>query len=290
MTLDILALVLASAAIHATWNLWAKQMAAARQVPLLWLMVAISSVLYAAPAVWVMRASGWRPDPRDLVFLLGSGVIHVAYFFLLLGGYRRADLSVVYPVARGSGPLLASVSALVLFAERATPWTVAGLVLVATGILTLTGRPAGGDGRRLGAGLRWGLATGALIAVYTLWDGWAVKREGIPPLVFYWGGEVVRVIVLLPFVAADPASLVATWRSNPARIFGVAALSPLGYILILLAMRSGAVSHVAPAREVSILIGAFLGGAVLGEGQRRRRLAAAAAFVAGIAALALGKS
>ena len=77
------------------------------------------------------------------------------------------------------------------------------------------------------------------------------------------------------------------WRDHRARVIGIAALSPLSYILILLALRTGAVSHIAPAREIAILIGAWLGGHVLGEGERTRRLVAAAAFAVGVIALAL---
>jgi uncharacterized membrane protein len=86
------------------------------------------------------------------------------------------------------------------------------------------------------------------------------------------------------------AGVAALWRRHRARglgIAGIAALSPLSYLLILLALRTGPVSHIAPAHEVSILLGAWLGGHVLGEGERRRRLAAAAAFAAGVVALAL---
>jgi uncharacterized membrane protein len=114
-----------------------------------------------------------------------------------------------------------------------------------------------------------------------------VKRAGIPPLVFYWAGEVVRVIVLSPAVLGARREMAELWRAQRWRVLGIALLSPLSYILILLALRRGDVGHVAPAREVSILIGAWLGGRVLGEGDRRRRLVAAAAFAAGVVALAL---
>jgi uncharacterized membrane protein len=81
--------------------------------------------------------------------------------------------------------------------------------------------------------------------------------------------------------------MAALWRAQRWRVLGIALLSPLSYILILLALRQGDVGHIAPAREVSILIGAYLGGRVLGEGDRRRRLVAAAAFAAGVIALAV---
>jgi hypothetical protein len=130
------------------------------------------------------------------------------------------------------------------------------------------------------------MLTGLLIGVYTLWDGWAVKRVGLPPLLYYWAGEVLRAPLFAPLAWADRQGIARTWREHRARVIGIGALSPLSYILMLLALRGGAVSHVAPAREVSILFGAWLGGRVLVEGDRGWRRVAALAFVAGVVALA----
>ena len=289
MSLSVLGLVLASAVVHATWNLWIKQLGpGVRQAPLLWLLTAISSAGYA-PFAWATIAStGWRADATSLGLIAGSGVIHVGYFFLLLRGYRVGDLSLVYPLARGTGPLLAAAGAVALFAERPTALSVTGALLVVAGVLVLTHRGAADARASIASGVRYGLATGIAIAVYTLWDGWAVKRAGIPPLVFYWAGEVVRVVVLTPFVFGARREIADLWRQQRRRVLGIALLSPLSYILILLALRLGDVGHIAPAREVSILFAAWLGGHVLGEGDRRRRLVAAAAFAAGVAALAFG--
>ncbi len=289
MSPDVLLLVLASAVVHATWNLWTKQLGAGvRSAPLLWLLTAISSLAYAPFALGVYAAGDWRPDAGPLVLIAGSGLIHVGYFVLLLRGYRAGDLSLVYPLARGTGPLLAAAGAVALLGERPTPLSVAGALLIALGVLVVAGRPLVAGARSAGPGVFYGLATGVMIAVYTLWDGWSVKRAGNPPLVFYWAGEVVRVVALTPFVLGARGALAELWRAHRLRLLGIALLSPLSYILILLALRHGEVGHIAPAREVSILIGAWLGGRVLGEGDRRRRLAAAAAFAAGVAALALG--
>lgn len=288
MTLVALALVLASATIHATWNLWAKQFhPGTRSAPLLWLLTATSSVVYGPVALWMLRHGAWYPTPQAIFLTAVSGAIHIVYFALLLRGYRVGDLSVVYPVARGTGPMLAFAGALVVFGERATPLAVAGALLVATGVLVLTWRSGAADARKLSPGLRYGLATGVLIACYTLWDGWSVKAGAVPPLLFYWGGEVTRVLLLSPSALRERASVATIWREQRLRVLGIALLSPLSYVLVLLAMRTGAVSHIAPAREISILLGAYLGTRVLGEGEKRRRTGAAAAFAAGVVALAL---
>ena len=288
MTPAVLVLVLGSAVIHASWNLWIKQLGpGVRSAPLLWLLTLISAVVYA-PFAWAsIAATGWRPDATALVLVLGSGFIHVGYFVLLLRGYRAADLSLVYPIARGTGPLLAAAGAVLLLGEQPTALSVTGTLLIASGVLVIAGRPTGLTPRALGPGVLYGLATGVSIAVYTLWDGWSVKRALIPPLVFYWAGEVMRVLVLTPVALGARREMGELFRAQRWRVLGIALLSPLSYILILFALRTGDVGHIAPAREVSILIGAWLGGRVLGEGDRTRRLVAAAAFAAGVIALAL---
>ena len=273
--------------VHATWNLWIKQLGpTVRSAPLLWLLTALSALAYAPFAWGVVAATGWRPDGAALVLIVGSGVIHIGYFVLLLRGYRAADLSLVYPLARGIGPLLAAVGAVFLLGERPTVLSVSGALLIAIGVLVIAGRPLSLRAGALAPGVFYGLATGCMIAVYTLWDGWSVKRALIPPLVFYWAGEVVRVIVLTPLALGARADMAGLWRAQRWRVLGIALLSPLGYILILLALQLGDVSHIAPAREVSILFGAWFGGHFLGEGDKRRRLVAAAAFAAGVAAFA----
>ncbi|MGH7741913.1 MAG: EamA family transporter [Candidatus Eiseniibacteriota bacterium] len=287
MTPFTLALVLASAAIHASWNLWTKQIGpGARSTSLIWMLTAFSSVLYAPFALWTLAHGSWHMGAAALPWMLGSGVIHVGYFLLLIAGYRASDLSLVYPLARGSGPLLAATGAVLLLGEPVTPLLIAGGLLIALGVLTLSWGPRPGQPGALAAGVRFGLGVGVTIAIYTLWDGWSVQRVGVPPLVFYWFSEVTRTLLLAPAAWADRAGVARLWRENRARIAGIATLSPLSYILILIAMRHGAVSHIAPAREMSILIGTWLGGRVLGEGGRQRRLIAAGAFAAGVIALA----
>lgn len=291
MNLATLSLVLASAVIHATWNLWAKQVGhAARPVVFVWMLTTISSLLYAPVAIWMLTHGAWRPTTEVYLWVLGSGAIHIVYFFLLMRGYRVGDLSFVYPVARGTGPLLAAVAAIAVLGERPTALSASGALLIAVGVLILTWRPDAAAQAKLAPGLRYGLLTGVLIACYTLFDTWGVKRVGVPPLIFYWGGEVARVLLTTPMVVREGAGIARLWREQRWRVIGIAALSPLSYILILIALRTGQVGHIAPARELSILIGAYLGGRVLGETEHHRRRVAATAFALGVIALALARS
>ena len=282
-----LVLVLTSAAIHACWNLWTKQVGGvASRGALMWLLTALSAAIYAPLAVFLALHRGWLPGAQAGVLIGGSSVLHAVYFLLLVGAYRDADLSLVYPIARGSGQLLAAIGGVLLFAERATPLTAAGVLLVVAGVWLLGARGPRRPDARVAGGIVGGLSIGWLIGVYTLWDGWAVKRAGVPPVVFYWAGELLRTLLFTPAALADRAGVAALWRTQRPRVLAIAALSPLAYILILIAMRTGPISHIAPARELSVLLGAWLGGRVLGEGERARRLVAAGALAAGVVALA----
>jgi len=288
VTLATLALVLASAALHSIWNLWAKQIRdATRSVPLMWLLTSLSALSYAPLALFLAWRTGFTLTPAIAGWMAASALIHVGYFLLLLRGYRTSDLSVVYPVARGTGPLLAATGAVLILGERLTWAAGAGIVLVAAGILVLTLRPDFLHAPRLRAGVTYGLLTGVTIAAYTLWDGSAVGRLHLNPIVYYWGGELVRVVVFSPPALAHRDGVRDLWKHHRARVLGIALLSPLSYMLMLIALRTAQVSRVAPVRELSILFGTWLGARVLGEGDRTRRLIAAGAFAAGVVMLAL---
>ena len=134
----------------------------------------------------------------------------------------------------------------------------------------------------------YALITGLFIAAYTLWDKQAVSRFAIMPMVLDWGANLGRAILLTPFALRYSEEAVIEWRVHKWEAVAVAILIPLSYILVLTAMSFTPVSYVAPAREISILIGTALGARLLAEGDARRRLAAASAMVLGIVGLAIG--
>jgi len=290
MSAGAFALVLAAACIHAAWNFMLKR-AQADAVAMSWLAASVGTVAYAPAALGLYggelpglsAAAGWA--------VLVSGVVHVAYFIVLQRGYRVADLSVVYPVARGVGPLMSSIVAIAVLGESASALSVAGLALVVAGTFTIAGGVSvlRGWSPRTGAGLGWGALTGVLIAGYTVNDGNAVRALGVSPLLFYWMSDASRALLLAPWAAARRPqvreTLARAWRP----MLGVALLSPAGYVMVLIAMTMAPISHVAPAREVSMLIAAFLGAKLLAEGELRRRLAGAALIASGVACLALAK-
>ncbi len=104
---------------------------------------------------------------------------------------------------------------------------------------------------------------------------------------YYWGAELFRALLLTPAALRKPEAVGAAWRSSRGAVIGIGLLSPLAYLLVLRALQLAPVSLVAPAREVSIVLGAALGARLLGEPAGARRVAAAAAVVVGIALLAL---
>ena len=209
-------------------------------------------------------------------FVAGSGLLHVGYYASLQRAYATGDLSVVYPLARGSGPVLSVAAAILILGERPSALGLAGGALIIVAVLTLV---AGGS--RAGTGQA--LATGAFIAAYTVWDAHAVGPLHQPPVVYFWGAEAIRAVIGAP-LARGAATV---WQANRRAVLGVGTLSPLAYVLVLFALTRAPVSLVAPVRESSVVLGALLGVRVLGEGHLGRRIAAASAIAAGIAALAL---
>jgi drug/metabolite transporter (DMT)-like permease len=281
-----LALILAAAFIHASWNYFLKRSGGG--TVFVWLFATLSALIYAPLAALVI---GWqRPDFGSVHYglMFASAALHTAYYLLLDRGYRSGDLSVVYPLARGTGPLITIVCAVLLLQERPTPIAVTGALLIGGGAVALTGDPRklrqSGNLHAVG----FALLTGCMIASYTLVDKVAVAAWLIPPLVQDWAANLGRVLLMTPLALRLRSDIGPTWRRAKKEIVAVALLCPLSYILVLTAMVFTPVSYVAPAREVSILVAAFMGTQLLAERDAARRLAAAAAMVAGIVCLALG--
>jgi len=292
MPLSALALVIAAALLHALWNIVAKKAGGNHHFALL--SVLFTVVLWAPVALAfgaVSEAQRWGTG--EWLVLAASALLHVLYFTVLLTGYRKADLTVVYPVARGSGPLLASLGALVVLGEPLTLLGGVGVLAVCGGVFLIAGGPrivragAGAPGHAQAlAGVRWGAATGLLIAAYTVVDGYAVKVLLIGPVLVDYVGNVLRVPLLLPGALRDPAGFRAACRGQWRHAAVIAVMGPLAYVLVLYAVQLAPLSHVAPAREVSMLFAALIGGRLLGEGDRGWRIVGACCIGAGVIALA----
>ena len=283
MPLTALLAVLLAACTHASWNLVAKK--ATRSTHFVWLYSMASLLLWAAPVIWVLMHTSFHPDARIWLALFATALLHLAYSLALQAGYRAGDLSLVYPIARGTGPLLSFAGAAWLLGERPGWRAILGVLMVVGGILLVAdlGRTRQHSPR---AGILWGLLTGACIAGYTLNDGWAVKYLFLSPILVDYCSNFFRALVLAPRALANPALLRREIREfgRPALIVGV--LGPLGYILVLWAMTVAPISHVAPARELATLVGTYFGSRLLQEHAGWSRITGALCIVVGVICLA----
>jgi drug/metabolite transporter (DMT)-like permease len=248
-----------------------------------------SLVVWTGPAIWVLVHTRWHPGPQPWLALVATALLHLAYSLALQSGYRAGDLSLVYPIARGTGPLLSFGGAAWLLGERPGWIPLLGVLLVVSGIALVA--DLWRSRRHLPrAGILWGLLTGACIASYTLNDGWAVKYLAISPILVDYTGNLFRAAVL-----ARPALTNYAQMRQEIREFGRAALlvgtlGPLGYILVLWAMTMAPISHVAPARELATLVGTYFGSRLLKEHMGWSRIAGALCIVLGVICLAAGDS
>lgn len=286
MTAFALTLVLLSAITHATWNLIAKRASGGPMFNFLfdWLSVLVCLPLAIAQVVIQPSPVG----PTEMLFVVGSGVLHLAYFLLLGQGYRVGDLSLVYPLARGLGPMLSTAAAVLFLGEHPSGLALGGAALIGVGVFVLAGDPRRLHGSQAGRSVVFAALTGVLIAGYTLWDKQAVSAVHMPPILYFYLFTTVRAMLLVPMAAVRWNSVKEEWRLHRRHALGIAVLSPISYILVLYALAISPVSYVAPAREIGILLGAVMGARWLAESDVQRRMAGAVAMVAGVVALAVG--
>jgi drug/metabolite transporter (DMT)-like permease len=288
MTLAALALILVAAVLHATWNYCAKR--ASGGLPFVFVVNLIIGACYV-PVLAVYFFWKHPVMPAGVVpWILGSGVLKASYALFLQRGYRTGDFSLIYPLARGTGPLLSTLAAIALLGERPS-WLalMGGLVIIAAIFFLTDGTKLFHESRaHLRTAINYGVLSGVFIAAYTLWDRRGVASLGVPPILYDAGTAFTLLALITPFALRRRAEVAREWRENRLWAFGVALLSPVAYVLVLTALSFTPVSYVAPAREVSIVIGAFIGARMLKEADGRRRVWAAAAMAAGVIALALG--
>jgi drug/metabolite transporter (DMT)-like permease len=278
--------VLLAAAAHATWNISAKRAAGARHM--VWLYSVGSALLYLPIILWICIQERPHFEPRHYVALAATSVLHLGYSLSLQAGYRSSDLSLVYPIARGFGPLLSFIGAVLLLGEQATALSGLGLVLIVAGILLVAGLTREPH-RAPRKGIFFGLLTGVFIASYTLNDGWAVKVLAISPFIVDFTGNVVRIVVLSPFAWRDRAEVRREARVYAGPVAIVSVLGPIGYILVLFAMRIAPISHIAPARELATLAGAYMGSKLLSERTTPERIIGAVCIVVGVVSLSFAQ-
>lgn len=289
MTAVSLILVLLAAVAHASWNLLLKR--ADDPEVFAWCLLVVATVLLAPLGVVLLFYNS--VDVTGLWFILATIALHVLYFNLLARGYVQGDLSLVYPVARGMGPMLVPVLAVVFLNEKIEPLAIGGIAAIIGGMYTISWW---GNFHQLlrnpllflkSAGMRYAVLTGLTIAVYSI-----VDKEGVghvQPLLYMYFLTIGTAAMLAPYVLFHKGvkSVRTEWRANAVPITIAGLFTFAAYGLVLTAFSLSRVSYVAPAREVGIVIGVMLGVFLLKEPFGRGRLLGSGFVVAGLALIAL---
>ena len=277
---QIAGLVLLGAVGHAIWNALVKS--SSDRLLTQSLVIGTGAVM-AIPAIFLTNF----PAPASWPYLILSVLIHNLYFFCLLRAYHWGDLSQVYPIARGSAPMLVALFSALFVGERLGPIAVVGVALVSAGILSLavSRQMFRRDALRP---VLFAIGTGITISCYTLCDGLGVRLSG----------DRLGFIAWLLFLSPLPLVVTTVIRRGPklrgllrihwAHGVGAGVVATLGYGVAIWALSLGAMAHVSSLRETSVIMGALIGAFVLGEPFGLRRIAAAAAVAGGVVLLSVG--
>jgi uncharacterized membrane protein len=286
----VIALVLVSAGLHVAWNVRLKSAGDPLRAATVGLLAASVGIVPAGIAAWWL--SGRPALPVEGVALaLASGVIEAVYFVLLSAAYRRGDLSVVYPIARGTAPLLAVAVGVGLLGEQLGVAGSIGVAFLLIGFLILQRPWQAVRGRGLDPSVAFALATGVSIATYT-----AIDRVGtrlIDPVTYaaiLWVTGALLLVLWIRFVAGGGVFAGGREQIRYAAIGGWLTLG--AYLLILWALSIAPLSGVAPLRESAAVFAAAWGSVRLGEavdrGDTVRRVGASVLIVVGAVLLAIG--
>lgn len=326
MTPTVLGLVLVASVAHALWNIAAKSVSGKGYAFVL-AYHGLSAILLAPVAIWLLVSGAHELSPSLLGAAALSAIFHIAYSVSLQSGYDHAPLGVVYPTARGVGPIITIIIAVLFLGERPSAPETIGAFIVLAGIAVVTVRPRGaafgasrgshggshvtsshGVGRvtsshggsrvtsshGVGRGLAWGGLIGTFIASYTLWDDFSVNHITDSPLLYFAVSEACVAtimglgIVTIPGGAGRRADFMSIVAEHKSALVTVAILSPVAYLLVLFAMQQAPVSLVAPVRETSIIVGTLLAWWFFGEKNIGMKLTGAVVVVAGIGLISLG--
>ena len=291
MDLFVIALVLVSAGLHVAWNVRLKTAGDPLKAATVGLLAASVGIVPAGIAAWWLSGSPDLP-PEGIALGVVSGIIEAGYFVLLSAAYRRGDLSVVYPIARGTAPLLAVAIGVGLFGERLGLAGSLGVVGLLVGFLLLQQpwRALRGHGA-FDPSIAFALATGVTIATYTAIDRVGTRLiDPLPYAAILWVTGALLLVLWIRVVGGGDLLAGGRAQLRSAAIGGWLTLA--AYLLILWALSVAPLSGVAPLRESAAVFAAAWGSVRLGEaadsGDTVRRVGASALIVAGAVLLALG--
>ena len=274
MTLVLFCVVLVAAALHALWNFAAKKVAG--DLSTMWLGVCVASVL-SWPCAFLMYDAG-TPAPTLLGYVFATGVLHAWYFALLGKAYETGEISVVYPVARGTGVAGTALVAW-LWLHDTISWSgLMGITAICTGT-ALVGYSVRGQREHVLAYMH-AVLVGAIITGYSIVDKQAMGA--VHPVVYISGMFTLTAILLAPYVLHYKRAACVYAMRHLQRYIGLIGIGAIGtYLIILFAFRSGPVSYIVAVREFAVVVGSLLGFWLLKERLTPRK-------VLGIMAITLG--
>ena len=289
MTALALVFVLASALAHSTWNFLLKR-SGDKQV-FMWLILVTASIVFVPLGVvlFLLHPFGYP----GWVFVLVTIALHMLYFVLLGKGYTHGDLSLVYPIARGMGPMLVPILAVVILSESIGGLAIGGIVAIIIGIYTISWW---GNFAKLfkdpleiirNSGTRYAILTGLTIASYAIIDKRGVDH--VQPFLYMYFMTLGSALGLAPYILGrrSIAQIRTELRANTGPILISGLLTFLAYGMVLTAFSLSRVSYVAPAREAGIAVGVLLGVVILKDPFGRGRLLGSGFIVSGLALIAL---
>ncbi|MFW6195045.1 MAG: EamA family transporter, partial [Chloroflexota bacterium] len=267
MTTAAVLLVVMSAFAHALWNFLAKR--AERPEVFTWWMAAAANVILLPLAVYLLITE--TPQPDGWLFLAATWVLHLVYFLTLSRAYRDGDLSLVYPVARGTGLVMIPIAGVAVLGESVSPPAIAGAAAIVVGIFTLSWWGRFREVLRSpfktfrAPGMAYAVVTGLVIAAYS-----AVDKRGVDhvtPMLYMFILTTSGSLGLLPIIARYHAreAFVHEWKVNATTIIAGGLLQFAAYALVLTALQVSRVSYVGPFREIGLVFGVLLGTLVLRE-------------------------
>lgn len=279
MTPGVFTLVVTAAFVHAVWNFIARK--AAGNLVIIWLAL-LAGCLALLPGIAFFAGVGKLsldvPAPA-FGYVIATGLLHSVYFYLLARTYEKGEISVVYPILRGSGVALTAILAGFILGEEISPAGLAGIVLVVSGILMM-----GVSFFRRGveaAPYGFALCVGLSIAAYSLVDKVGISR--MTPVLYIWFMFLIAAVALWPLVLKHHGGEVLhTARSHPGYVMTIGIGSIGTYLMILFALQLTPVSYIVAAREFSVVVGALLGVVLLREKMTILKAAAIVSITSGL--------
>lgn len=285
-----LAIVLTAAFLHACWNFLAKK--SHNKIVFIWWFMLIAAIVYSPMFLYLWSSAdismhGWA-------CILATGVLHALYFWFTAGAYERGDLSLVYPLARGSGPLFVPILAVFLLDEKLSILGVVGISLVIIGIYSIHLQSF--SIQSLLAPLRavknsaslWAFGTGLTIAGYSLVD--KIGVQAVFPPVYIYLMFVIALLLLSPIVIVRYGPAIKhEWHANRGFILVNGVLVLATYLMILFAFQISKVSYVVAAREVSIVFSALFGIVALREKNAHQKIVGSVLIALGVVVIGFSK-